>query len=269
MATVDPYQSCQDLVRELDRDRYYATLFAPAKYQKHLFALYAFNAEIASTREKISEPMPGEIRLQWWRDTLEKSEKSDNPVANALLQTLRQFNLDPQPLVRLIEARRFDLYDDPMGPFDQFEGYAGETCSILFQYAAMILNNGKDDCFADAAGHAGVAYALTGLLRARKRHSTQRQIFLPSDILNDFDVTEKKIFDDNQTTELKAALAKFAEIAHEHFEQASDHIRKLPKNNRLAFKPLALVPIYLGQGSNIEFTQISNLKKIWCLWRAK
>ena len=62
------YRHCEALVRAADKDRFLATLFAPADKRGPLFALYAFNAEITSVRERAREPMPGEIRLQWWRD---------------------------------------------------------------------------------------------------------------------------------------------------------------------------------------------------------
>ena len=64
------FQHCTALVREADRDRYLATLFAPAEHRDALYALYAFNAEIARVRDMAREPMPGEIRLQWWVDVL-------------------------------------------------------------------------------------------------------------------------------------------------------------------------------------------------------
>ena len=64
----DDFDHCETLVREADKDRFVATLFAPQKYRRALHALYAFNVEIARVREVAREPMPGEIRLQWWRD---------------------------------------------------------------------------------------------------------------------------------------------------------------------------------------------------------
>lgn len=268
MAPLDPYQSCQTLVRDLDRDRYYATLFAPRASQKHLFALYAFNAEIAATREKISEPMPGEMRLQWWRDTLAQTRQSDNPIAQGLLQTLADYNLETAPLIRLIEARRFDLYDDPMGPLDQFEGYAGETCSILFQYAAMILNSGQDEGFADAAGHAGVAYALTGILRAQPVHSARRQMFLPKDILDTHGVSEKDLFAQPSGEGVMSALAHLANIARDHLDQAQNHIAQLPEYARPAFRPLALMPLYLERLETPRAPAPSQFRKIWQLMRA-
>ena len=53
------------LVREHDRDRYFATLFAPESARADLFALYAFNLELARVRDLVSDPLPGEVRLQW------------------------------------------------------------------------------------------------------------------------------------------------------------------------------------------------------------
>lgn len=64
--------SAQILVdlRDTDRDRYLACLLAPADKQRSLAALYAFNAEIARIRDLVHEPIPGEIRMQWWRDLI-------------------------------------------------------------------------------------------------------------------------------------------------------------------------------------------------------
>ena len=85
------FTRCAALVREADRDRYLAALFAPADKRDALFALYAFNVEIARVRDVAREPMPGEIRLQWWREALEgkrDGEARAHPVAAALRATL-------------------------------------------------------------------------------------------------------------------------------------------------------------------------------------
>ena len=139
----DPYSHCETLVRAADKDRYLATLFAPADKRGPLFALYAFNVEIASVRERARGPMPGEIRLQWWRDVLNGEsvgEAAANPVAAALLDTIVQFSLPTQRLLDLIEAHSFDLYDDPMPTFQVLEGYARQTSGAIFvSPAAFVL----------------------------------------------------------------------------------------------------------------------------------
>src|SRR5512140_2160659 len=115
---MDNFEHCAALVREADRDRYLATLFAPAERRDALFALYAFNAEIARVRDVAREPLPGEIRLQWWREVLNgerDGEAAAHPVAAALRETLARYQLPSEQLLNLIEAHSFDLYNDPMG----------------------------------------------------------------------------------------------------------------------------------------------------------
>ncbi|MFL5135068.1 MAG: phytoene/squalene synthase family protein, partial [Microvirga sp.] len=166
---ISNFAHCEALVREADPDRYWASLFAPADKRPHLHALYAFNFEVARVREAVREALVGEIRLQWWRDALQGEARGDvraNPVAAALDDTIVQFRLPRQSFVDLIDARIFDLYDDPMPNLNDLEGYCGETSSSLIQLSSLILANGSNPGTADAAGHAGVAYAITGLLRA-------------------------------------------------------------------------------------------------------
>ena len=103
----DAFDHCQDLVRSGDKNRFLATLFAPQKYRRALCALYAFNLEVARTRELAREPMPGEIRLQWWRDLLAgagRGEVDAHPVAAALRDTVVRYRLPPNTLRNLIDA---------------------------------------------------------------------------------------------------------------------------------------------------------------------
>ena len=84
----EAFAHCEALVRTADKDRFLRTLFAPAEHRGALFALYAFNVEVARVREAAREPLAGEIRLQWWRDVLAgegRGEVAANPVAAALL----------------------------------------------------------------------------------------------------------------------------------------------------------------------------------------
>src|SRR5574339_639052 len=94
-------QYCTELVHQADRDRYLAALFAPADRRGGLFSLYAFDIEGSRIREIAREPMPCEIRLQWWREVLEgerTGEAAANPVAVSLLATLARYRLTSQKL---------------------------------------------------------------------------------------------------------------------------------------------------------------------------
>src|SRR5690554_2807603 len=99
------------IVREGDPDRYLSVLYAPEAKRDALFALYAFNVEVAAIRDRIKEPMAGEIRLQWWRDALTNGI-AGNPVADALMDAMNTYRLPLQAFIDYLDARIFDLYDD-------------------------------------------------------------------------------------------------------------------------------------------------------------
>jgi phytoene/squalene synthetase len=156
-----------DIVRAHNRDRYLATLFAPREVQHHVFALYAFDAEIARIPSLVSEPQIGEIRMQWWRDTVEAiyaGDTPDHPVAQALAPAIKHGQLPQQPLQSLIDARVRELYADPMPSLNDLEGFLGETNSAIIQMAAQIILEGRGQGLAEAAGLGGVAQGIAELL---------------------------------------------------------------------------------------------------------
>lgn len=230
-------------LRELDRDRYFASLFLPRRSRAPIQALYAFSAEIAAVRERAREPAPGEIRLRWWGDALEGGGHGDvrgNPLAEALLDAIAACQLPTAPLLRLIEARRFDLYHDPMPDLASFEGYAGETVSVLYQLATMVLGGGPTEA-SDAAGHLGVAQALVGHLRAFGYNAAHGRIFLPWSILEAHAVREADVLAGRSSAGLEAARRQICELAAEHLDKAEAATRALPRVLRPAFIPGAVL----------------------------
>ena len=233
-----------EALRQGDRDRYLSTLLLTGDKRDAVTALYAFNADVAAVRERVTDPALGEIRLQWWSDALDGEDQGlvrQNPVADALLDTIARYTIPAGTLLRLIGARRFDLYDDPMPDLETFEGYAGETVSTLYQLAAMILNDGEAIETGDAAGHLGVAHALIGHLRAFGYVASQGRIMLPWSILEANGVREGEIFARTDSEGLHAALGQFSEIAAEHLQKAEAAIALLPAKLRPAFASIAIL----------------------------
>ncbi|MCX5515120.1 phytoene/squalene synthase family protein [Kaistia algarum] len=274
---MDVFAHCAAEVRQHDRERFLADLFAPEAPRRHLFALHAFNLEIARVRELVSEPMPGEIRLQWWRDLLTGQATGDaagHPVAAAVLETLSLNGLPADALDRLIEARIFDLYNDPMPSLADLEGYAGETSSVLVQYGAMILAGGRDPGTADAAGHSGVALAITGLLRALPIHARRRQLYLPADLLQAEGVVSEDIFAGRTTPELLRLLKTMRDIAQDHLGRARAALASAETAVLPAFLPLALVEPVLARMERPDYAPLATTVDLapwrsqWMLWRA-
>jgi phytoene synthase len=267
----DAFAYCAELVRTSDRDRYLAALFAPAERRRALHALYAFNSEVARVREAAREPLPGEIRLQWWSEVLRgdrSAEASANPVASALLATIADHELAPTRLIDLIEARRFDLYEEPMASLADLKDYARKTASVLFSLGAQILCGPELPAVAEPAG---IAWAIVALLRAFPLHAARRQIYLPLDVLERHQVQRRDIYAARSSSGLKAALAELREVAGRELDSVRQPMRVLPSEALPAFLVLALTRPWLDRllrSDPFAPADLAPWRRQWLIWRA-
>jgi phytoene synthase len=229
---------------------------------------------VARVRAAAREPIAGEIRLQWWAEALggqRGEEAMANPVAAALFETIARYGLPVQRLLDLIEARTFDLYDDPMPSLAHLEAYAEKTTSVLFDMAARILNGASVE--GGIAKHAGIAYAVAGLLRAFPRHAARRQLYIPLDILRRHGAEPDDAFAGKAMPELRAALAEMRLHARGHLAAVHDLLPAAPAAILPAFLPVALVRPLLAAMEKPGYdpfapVEVPQWRRQWALWRA-
>jgi phytoene synthase len=270
----DAFAYCAELVRTADRDRFLSSLFAPAEYRGALHALYAFNVEVTRVREVAREPLPGEIRLQWWSEVVNggrAEEAAANPVASALLTVIQRHRLAAPALTALLDARRFDLYDDPMARLADLEAYGQKTSSALLALAAQILAGGEGGVAGPVANPAGIAHAIVGLLRVFPLHAARRQLYVPLEVLGRHGVEPQDIFAGKSSESLRAALAELQAIARRHLLAAHQQIAMLPNAALPAFLPVALVRPSLDRLARRDPfapAELSPWRRQWLIGRA-
>jgi phytoene synthase len=271
---MDAFAHCENLVREIDKDRFLAALFAPADKRRDLFALYAFNAEVAGVQGKVHEPLAGEVRLQYWHDLVAGSgEPGANPVASALLETVRRHALPRQRLLDLIEARRFDIYGETLSSRADLENYVDKTSSAVIELAMRLLGD-PGPAELELAHSAGIAYATAGLARAFAFHAAHGRIFVPEEILSRQGAAPADILAGRATAELQAALADFRQLARGHLDRIRQALAGLPDRLVPAVLPAALVRPYLARMERGDYqpfrtaVDVPQWRKQWLLWRA-
>jgi 15-cis-phytoene synthase len=271
------YAYCEGLLRRDDRDRWLASLFVPREPRRHIHALYAFSLEIAHVREIVSEPLLGEIRLQWWRDAFEgtnAAEAKANPVAAALFDTITRFDLPKAPLLELIAARGRDLYGDPIQSVEALEAYTKATCANLLRLAALILDGEESAASRDAALQAGIAYGITGLIRALPWHSARGQVFVPAEILQAHGASREDFAAGHASEGVLAALAELRALARAHLDIFYAKLPGLLDKIRPAFLPASLCEPYLrlmekpGYDPFKTLIELPQWKRQGSLWRA-
>ncbi|WP_245329309.1 phytoene/squalene synthase family protein, partial [Bradyrhizobium centrolobii] len=271
----DAVAFCADLVRSHDFPRYAATLFVPAAERRALLALYAFNVEIVRVRDQVTQPLPGEIRLQWWTDMLSghaHGGAEGNPVAAELLRAIRDFDLPVEPLSLLVDEHRFDLYNDPMPTMAALEGYLGATCSALLALAGGIMAP-LSGTIEHLARHAGLAQGIVQVVANLPRDSARRQLFLPQQILESHGCRMEDVFAGKDTSGLRAALDQLMNEARHHLATSTSLLAEMPASARSAFLPLSQARADLRRLSRADrnpFTPepSSRLRTLWTLWRA-
>ena len=257
----NPFSSCEETVRGADYDRYVAALFAPAAVRPHLFALYAFNHEIAKTAETVSQPMAGQIRLQWWRDAIGElgaRQPRDHPVVRALGEAIREHDLPQVLFDRMIDAREMDLDEMPFPDMASLEAYADATSGNVMRLAARIL--GAGDGFDSGLREAGVAYAIAGLLRALPYRAAERRLVLPVATLRAAGVSSEEIFAGKASAGLATVFSRMAGAARTHLGAA----REMPTPRKFlpALLPAVLVPLYLKPMTEAGFNPFRDIVEV-------
>ena len=175
---------CADQARATDHGRWLASLFAPQAERRDLWALLAFNAEIARTREVVREPMLGQIRLQWWREAIDEAYRGQVRAHQVMMPLADAIARRAPPRARfetLIGGRLRDLDDTPFESLAALEAYAAATSGSLSLLMLDLL--GVGDGAREAAAAIGTAWALVGLASATPHLAARRRLMLPRDLM--------------------------------------------------------------------------------------
>lgn len=178
--------ACGEIVRRWDRERFLCLMFADPAVREDLFRLYAFNHEVAKTREVTSEHALGLIRLEWWRESVQ-SAFTDQPraheVVTPLAETIAKHGLTQDDLMALIDARAQDLDAEMSFSADELAAYCDATSGQLAAIAAKILSVDDQETLA-AVKLVGRAWGVMGIVRATGFLAAEGLTYLPNDGLD-------------------------------------------------------------------------------------
>jgi 15-cis-phytoene synthase len=238
-----PSDYCEQVVREHDRDRFLATLFAPADKRGALFALYAFEIEVGRIPSLVSQPMAGEVRLQWWREVLlgERSgEAAASPLASALQAAIGIHGGLQPALQKFIEGVASDLYPNPIRSLEDLDTYAAQTGAAIIEGAMRILSGPLSEEGSALARHAAAAMLSMRWLRGGAA------------------------FVHHHIEGFLADSGVMRAHAQQHYERARALVPCVPEAAFPAMLPLALIPLQLKTLPD----EPPQWRRQWIMWRA-
>ncbi len=274
-----PY--CAEQVRRYDRGRFLTALFAPANRRDDLFALYAFNLEIAKVRETVTEPMLGRIRLQWWRETLEGFDRGEirhHAVAEPLAEAMQRRRLSPERFTPLLDGREHDVESDPPTDLAALEDYAQQTSATLVDLALDVLDGGHPAARV-AARHVGIAHGLVGLLLAVPFRAAHGRVDLPQDLLDEAGLHPGAVKEAHGDPRLAKILRVLALRAGHHLNEARTHRRQVPRQALPALLPALIAERGLKRLAAVDYDPFAaglarpdgglSLRLTWAAWRGR
>ena len=249
MAILSMLSNSAQMVRSGDRDRFLCAMFAPAQHREALFSLYAFNLEIARIRESVSEPLIGQMRLQWWRDALSsmiQGKTPHHPVAEALAETRSTYHLTSSYFDSLLESREADMTDDQPQDMASLMAYAEGTSAPLIRLSLEVLNV-TDEVSHEAAQSIGRAWALTGLMRSLPVHAATNRFFVPKDICQRAGIDVMDFVKQPSSNALREFVSAVSQQARDSIASARSCRKAIPCKAIPALLPATLTEIYLSK----------------------
>ncbi len=257
-----------ELARAFEPERYLAATLAHEPQRAALLALASFAADLGRIAATATQPMLGEIRLQWWRDSLEligKGDRIGSPLADALGDAVHAFALPLPMLVAMTEARAFDLYDDPMPDEVSLDGYLSKTEAVPFELALRIA--GVPAGSAGAMGAlAGRAFGWTRILTRLPEVVSSARTPLPSTLLQRFGMGQGRGAD---PAARQALVAHISLEIHNALDTLRVQFKVLSRQKRVPLLPLAIVSPHLRsierhwRSPMRDIAELAPLTRVW------
>ncbi|MSP68450.1 MAG: hypothetical protein EXQ96_10275 [Alphaproteobacteria bacterium] len=231
------------LLGRYDRDHYWAALFAPAPARAAFIAVSAFAVELALVRERVSQPTLGLLRLQWWREAVERLFRGavpNEPVAVALAGAIADRDLPRAAIERMIAAREQEIAQERPADLEGLVAHVAATAgeAAVLRLAALGVTA---PVAVAAARDGGTAYGLAGTLRAAAFNARRGRTTLPF-----ADATED-LWRDSGRPRLAALAKPVATRAHVLLDEARRAVPRPDRGSLAAFLSAALAAADLAR----------------------
>ncbi len=255
--TIDHFQYCLDQLRRFDHDRYLAVLLTPRNVRAPLCALYAFEAEMARIPHSVSEPMLGEIRYQWWRETLEKMKPEEEPpheIAGAIYEAFTMYEIDPRALIPLIDRHALELTDDAFATLDDLVEHVRRVATLGVELAFRLVGQKNEyETSKDGIGKLITAYGIISHVRRLPVDASQLRLGLPLDLMGKHDIDPHDVFGAVIRPGFLAALGEMLAQARQLYEEGHEAARRMSPDLLAILLPSSLTPLYVNRLQHPDF----------------
>ncbi len=256
---------------------HYSLLFLALDMRRALTAVHALQRELAEVTEKCSDLDLARRTLAWWRDEIDASFRGTpgHPVGRALAPAIRSFDLPEPPFHALLSGMETATALRRYATFDELKAQGEQLAAPLGLLSARILGY-RDSRTPEWARALTASLWLADLIRDVGEDARRGRIYLPSEDLARFRVSEADILNGTESAAFSALMAFEVERARKLLHAA---LALLPAADRRPQTP-TLILVALADAILDEIARdgyrvlkrrvaLTPLRKLWIAWRTE
>ena len=222
-----------------------------------------------------SDTVIAQTTLNWWRTEVENAFNgtAQHPVTRALTTSIKNFHLEKEHFHNLIAGMEMDLMQSRYQDFSELQLYCYRAASVVGLLSASIFGYSNKQT-EDYAVDLGTAFQLTNIIRDVGEDARRGRIYLPTDEIERFGVSEQDILHGHATQQFIQLMEYQADRAMSYYNKA---FSKLPDKDRCRQRPgLIMAAIYMRLLKRLQSTQfpvldkrtsLTPITKLWIAWR--
>ena len=214
----ESFAACERLTRSHYENFSVATRLLPGDLQRHFFSIYAFCRGV----DDLGDEVGGDrlALLDAWESELEAvySSTPSHPYFIALQQTIREFDIPKEPLLKLIEANRRDQTITRHSDFNELLEYCEFSANPVGSLVLYVFGHREPELH-QLSDYTCTALQLTNFWQDVARDYEIGRIYIPRETMERFGVQEEDIKEKRATTGFKAALKFEVDRARELFRK--------------------------------------------------
>jgi phytoene synthase len=268
------YEYCRRVARRRAKNFYYSFILLSSPQRNAMCAIYAF---MRYCDDLSDEPGANRAAIDKWRAEMEAALEgrfSDHPVWPAFHHTVRRFGIPHQYFREMIDGVLSDLEPRRFETFEQLYRYCYQVASVVGLTIVHIFGFDTRSALPPAE-KCGVAFQLTNILRDIREDAERGRIYLPTEDLQRFGVSEEDLVAGRRDEAFLKLMDFEAERARAYYNESRPLLDLIHPRSRASL--WALISIYSRlldriEGSNYDVfrrrVRLPLWEKSWIVWRA-
>ena len=220
-----------------DTSFYYSFLVLPPRKRSAILAVWDFCRAVDDAVDEAPDGVAAHARIGLWRDELTAVYATGcdphTPQGRALQPYVAEFNLPRDAFEDLIEGVEMDLGRVRYETFAELADYCRHVASAVGLVCVEIFGY-QDAAARTYAVELGIALQLTNIIRDVSADLNKGRLYLPSEDLARFGVTEQHLRAGDITPDVRALIRFECERAHFYYTRAAQTLPAVDRRTLLA-----------------------------------